>query len=88
MSWLGDIGGWFSSAFGFLTNPDKAISNWFSSIAGQIGSAIETGFTALFKDLWDVIVGPLELLAGAVIGFVAIGLLFRNDLVGFMGATA
>lgn len=88
MNWLGDISNWFNNAFNYVTDPTKAVSDWFKSLSGQLASAIESGFTALFKDLWDVIVGPLEIIAGVTIAFVAVGLLLRNDLVGFMGATA
>jgi len=54
--------------------------NWLSSAGGQIGSGIEGGFIALLKDLWDVVVGPVEIFVGAVLIIFALSLAFKNDL--------
>jgi hypothetical protein len=74
---FGDIAGWFNGIVGDVTKP---ITDWFSSLAGQIASAIEGGFIAIFKDLFDVIVGPLELIAGAFILLIAVFLAMKGDM--------
>lgn len=65
-----------------LTNAPSAVQNWFKSLAGQLASAFETGFLALIKDIWDVVVGPVEILAGALIVVIALGIAFKNDVAG------
>lgn len=57
-------------------NPDS----WLGGLGGMIATGIESGFVALLKDLWDVILGPLEILAGAVVAFVIIAYIFKDDL--------
>lgn len=79
MNIFGDIVNWFTGITGDLTKP---ITDFIQSLAGQLAAGIESGLVAIFKDLWDVLVGPLELIAGALIAVVAFGLLFRNDVVG------
>lgn len=59
--------------------PDP-LGNWLRSLAGEIGSGIEGAFVALLKDLWDVILGPLEIIAGALVAFVIIAYIFKDDL--------
>lgn len=81
MNIFGDIASWFTGIVGDLTDP---IKNFIQSLAGQIAAGIESGLLAIFSDLWKVIVGPLELAAGALIAIVAFGLLFRNDLAGMV----
>lgn len=61
---------------------------WLGSLGGLIGSGLEGGFVALFKDLWNVIVGPLEILAGFIIIAVTLGLAFKDDLLAVAGPIA
>lgn len=61
-------------------NPFTGLDNWFKNIGGQIASGIEGGIVALFKDLWDVIIGPLEIAAGVVVAIVMIAYIFKDDL--------
>jgi hypothetical protein len=56
--------------------------SWLPSIGGMVASAIEGGIVALFKDLWKVIGGALEIAAGVLIVVVTLGLAFRNDVAG------
>jgi hypothetical protein len=54
--------------------------NWLASIGGGIASGIESGFVNFFKDVWNVIVGPLEVLAGILIGVAVLVIYFKNDI--------
>jgi hypothetical protein len=63
-------------------------SNWLSSLGGLIGSGLEGGFVALLKDIWAVIVGPLEIITGFIIVAVALGLAFKDDLLAVAGPIA
>ena len=58
------------------------VLNWLKSVGGNIASGIEGGIVALLKDLWDVILGPVEIITGAVIFAIGLTLLFKNDLTG------
>lgn len=79
MNIFGDIVHWFSGITGDLTKP---ITDFIQSLAGQIAAGLESGLIAILGDVWKVLVGPLELIAGALIAVIAFGLLFRNDVVG------
>jgi hypothetical protein len=76
---------WFSGLAGAA---DSAVTGFFSDIGGKIAAAIEAGFVALFGDVWRVIVGPLEILAGALIIVVALGIAFKHDVAGIAMAAA
>lgn len=58
----------------------SAVSGFFSDIEGKIATGIETGIIAIFKDLWDVVVGPAEVIVGAILIIMAIFLTFKDDL--------
>lgn len=77
---------WFGGVLGGvikdLTGASDPVTNWFKNLGGQLASAFEAGFLSLFKDIWDVIVGPLEILAGALIIVVALGIAFKDDVAG------
>jgi hypothetical protein len=73
---------------GFGGAAQSAVSNWFGSIAGQLASAFEAGFLAVVKDLWDVVVGPLEIIVGVF--FFLFGLIFaiKDDMIGIATVAA
>lgn len=81
---------WWDDFVGFVErgtiNPPGAIAdpiaNWLKSTAGSIASGIEGGIVALLKDLWDIIVGPAEILTGVIIMAAGLTLLFKDDLTG------
>lgn len=54
--------------------------NWLSDLGGKLASGIESGFVTLIKDLWNVVVGPLEVLLGALIGMWVLTIYFKNDI--------
>jgi hypothetical protein len=62
------------------------ISGWLSGIGGDIASGLEGGAVAFFRDLWTVIVGPLEIIAGIAILIFFMSIYFRGDISGLMGA--
>lgn len=78
------MGWWenFTTSVGDLIggNPAGAIGTWLTSSGGGIAAGIETGVLAFFKDIWDAILGPLEIILGAIIMLIAFGFLFKNDL--------
>jgi hypothetical protein len=55
-------------------------ANWLKGIGGQIGSGIEAGLVSLLKDVWDVILGPLEILMGVVLAILVLIFAFRNEI--------
>ena len=55
--------------------------SWLTSAGGAIGSGIEGGFIALFKDLWNVILPVAEIFVGAVFIIFAVAFLFKNDMI-------
>lgn len=64
------------------------ISSWLKSAGADIGSGIESGLVAVLKDLWGVIVGPLEIIAGTVLALAMIAFIFRNQLAEIAGTAA
>lgn len=54
--------------------------NWLSSLGGMIASGLEAGVIALLKDIWKIMVGPVEIMAGASIIFISLALAFGGDL--------
>lgn len=84
---FGDIADLFSGLIGGAENIPAAaqdvstgITGWLSSAAGHVASAIESGFLAVFKDLWDVIIGPVEVTVGIILILIAIVIAVKNDL--------
>jgi len=65
---------------GLNINPFSGLDNWFKNIGGQIASGIEGGFVAIIKDLWDVVIGPLEIAAGVIVAIVVLIFVFKDDL--------
>lgn len=53
---------------------------WLGSLGGMIGSGIEAGLVTFFKDLWDVIVGPVEVILGVLLALVLLIWYFRTGV--------
>jgi hypothetical protein len=70
---------WIPIAVGKVTD---TASSWFKDLAGKIASGIEAGFVAALGDVWKVLVGPLEILGGALLIVIALGIAFRHDVAG------
>lgn len=60
--------------------PDLNPFNWLGSLGGMIASGLESGFLNLITDIWNVIVGPLEVMIGAVIAGFVITVYFKDDI--------
>jgi len=65
---------------GTINLPDLNPLSWLSSLGGDIGSGIEGGIIQVIKDLWAVVIGPLEVFLGIVIGMWVLVIYFRNDI--------
>lgn len=65
-----------------------ALSNWITGLGGDIASGFEGAFVAFFGDLWDVIVGPVEVLVGALIMIWVIAWAMKNQLIQFVQVAA
>ena len=72
---------------GVLHNVINALNpaNWLSGLGGMIGSGIESGFVNFFKDLWNVIVGPVEVVVGILIALFVLAIYFKDDLTAVAG---
>jgi len=63
------------------TAVSNSITSWFSTEAGNIASGVEGAMVAILGDVWDVIVGPLEILVGGIIIFLVLGWAFKNQVI-------
>lgn len=64
------------------------LGNWLSGIGGSIGSGIEGGVIATLKDIWNVIVGPLEVFLGIIIAVIVFIIYFKDDIMRLAPALA
>lgn len=71
-----------------LPNPLSALGGWLGSIGAQIGSGIESGFISAIKDVWTVIIGPLEVLLGALIIMFTLAMYFKGEILGLASIAA
>jgi hypothetical protein len=73
---------WISQENGSVNipNPLSALGGWLGSLGGSIGSGIEAGFISGIKDLWNVIIGPVEVLIGVIIVIFTLIMYFRSDV--------
>lgn len=70
----------FFPGLGDIPNLTQDIQSWFSSLGGQLASGLEAGFIAGLKDLWNVIIGPLEIAVGVFLIITALVFAFKNDI--------
>lgn len=56
------------------------VNSWLSSVGGSIASGLEGGVVALLRDIFNVVVGPLEIVVGVVLIVFALVLAFKNDM--------
>ena len=62
-----------------LPLPDP-FGGWLTSLGGMIGSGIESGLVSFFTDLYNVIVGPLEIVLGIIVAIWVLVFIFKDDL--------
>lgn len=78
-----DVIQWFGQLFGSAASDiTKPIKDFFASVAGQLAAGLEAAGLSILKDIWDVIVGPVEITAGVILLLIAFGIAFRNDIAG------
>lgn len=92
MSWWNDLVAGFDiasnnpgAAFQQVLTGKDPFSSWLTSTAGNIASGIEAAVTAFLTDIWDVIIGPVEVIVGAIIFLMGVTLLVKDDLTGVIG---
>lgn len=79
MAWINQSANLFS-----IPNPLNAVGNtvkgWFSGLGGQMASGIEQALVSGLTDLFDVIIGPLEIAIGFMFILWAFLLFFKDDI--------
>lgn len=83
-NWWDDFIGGIADILGPGAPPSNPVNSWVQSVAANIGSGIESGVVALLKDLWDVIIGPAEVVVGVILILIAIGIALRGDVIGVL----
>jgi hypothetical protein len=74
---------WFNPVYDFTTlfgSAGQVVGDWLSSTAGYIASGLEAGMVALLGDVFDVVVGPLEVIVGLLIIIVTLSWMSRNGI--------
>lgn len=71
-----------------IPNPIKAVQGFFGGLGGMIGGGIESGFITSLQDIWDVIVGPAEVILGFLVAAFVLVVYFKDDIVGAAGLAA
>lgn len=73
-------GSFWQGIWAGATGGAGAPGNPLSQAWASLGAGIETGFIATLKDIWSTILGPLEILFGFWLIWMAILLLFAEDV--------
>lgn len=60
--------------------PGNVATNWLKSLGGSIASGLEAAFVSLLKDLWDVIIGPVEIIGGIALAILIVLWAFRDGM--------
>jgi hypothetical protein len=60
----------------------SALPNWLQSLGADVASGLETGFVAILKDMWKVIVGPMFIGIGVFIAMFTLSRYFQGDIAG------
>src|SRR5215472_5258486 len=80
LSGLGGIADWL---FGGVANVAAgAGQNFLSGIGGALGAGIESGFVAVLRDMWAVMVGPVFIAIGLLVLFFTLTYYNKDDLLG------
>lgn len=54
--------------------------SWLTTTGGWIAGGIEAGLLAMLADLWNLIIGPIEVITGAGFIILAFLLVFKDDI--------
>lgn len=67
-----------------IPNPISAVSNaangWLKGLGGQLASGIEQSFVSGLTDLYDVIIGPIQIVIGVIFIVIAFVIFFKDDI--------
>lgn len=74
---------WFSGA-DLLTG----VTHWLTSLAGDIAGGIEAGIVGILGDIWDVVIGPVLVILGAMIIIWTLAFAFRHEIVSIAAVAA
>lgn len=55
--------------------------NWITGIGGQVASALEAGFVQTLQDIWNAVLGPLEIIGGSIVILIALSFMMSDNLV-------
>jgi len=81
---------WITSHNAQVPNPvnaiQKGVTGWLSGLGGQLASGLEAGLMQSLNDLWNVIVGPVEIIIGVVIAIITIGWFLKDDILAVIRA--
>jgi hypothetical protein len=84
MAWWDPIS-WWEDVTKDTVNVDKSVfdsaSSWLNGVAGDMASGIEGAFAALLGDMFDVVIGPLEIIIGVIIMFIVLAWAFKNQII-------
>jgi hypothetical protein len=81
LSWFGDPVQAGAQVGAAVAGAQTSLNSWLSSTAGDLASGLEGAMVSILGDVWDVIVGPLEIIAGAIIIFLVLSWAFKNQLI-------
>ena len=74
---------WFNPVYDLsqlFGSAGQAVGDWLSSTAGYIASGMEAGAVALLGDIFDVVIGPLEVMLGTLIIVLTLAWMNRNSI--------
>ena len=69
-----------SNAAANAATGQSVISSWLSTTAGSIFSGLSTGVEKVLEDVWDVVLGGLEIIAAVILLLIAFSFAFKNNL--------
>lgn len=78
-----DIINFVDPAAGIASAATGQFQNFFSNVGGGIASGLEAGIDQIFLDLWNEIIGPLEIIAGSIVILIALSFLMSDNLASF-----
>jgi hypothetical protein len=55
-------------------------ASWLSGLGGLLASGLESGFIAIIKDLWKLLLPALEILSGVILLIITLAFAFKDDL--------
>jgi len=69
-----------SNAAANAASGQSVFSSWLSSTAGEIFSGLSTAIEKVLEDVWDVVLGGLQIVAAVILLLIAFSFAFKNGL--------